>query len=257
MLSHRNFRSHYNEVEITFMEILVSIIIIAVMTSIGFLLSGKIDSSTREKNNIYNTALHIDNADLFKHALENSSGRAFVFGELKTVDPVSFKDFEGEYFYIERVKEEYRMHTRVVTETDSKGVTHTKTETYWQWDVVDRDIKNATKVTFHGIEFPASMFDLGGSTYKDTIKVKRDIRYIYRVIDRNHVGTIFANLKDNTIDLGNHSKIRFNHDLNTHDTMVQYVQDPTSAKIGFWVVWIMLTGGIVYGFYYLENNWLE
>lgn len=24
----------------------------------------------------------------------------------------------------------------------------------------------------------------------------------------------------------------------------------------FWIVWITLTGGVIYGFYYLENEWL-
>ena len=25
----------------------------------------------------------------------------------------------------------------------------------------------------------------------------------------------------------------------------------------FWIVWILVTGGAVYGFYYLDNDWLN
>ena len=34
-------------------------------------------------------------------------------------------------------------------------------------------------------------------------------------------------------------------------------KDIQSIPIIFWVLWIILTSGIIFGFVYLENDWLE
>ena len=56
-------------------------------------------------------------------------GNAFVYGELKAVDTVSYDEIEGDFSYIKKVKEKYTKHTRIVTKTrtNSKGETETYT----------------------------------------------------------------------------------------------------------------------------------
>ena len=44
-------------------------------------------------------------------------------------------------------------------------------------------------------------------------------------------------------------------------TPAEVVEDQVSGQkipvIIFWVVWVLLTGGVVVGFFYLENRWLD
>ena len=44
-------------------------------------------------------------------------------------------------------------------------------------------------------------------------------------------------------------------------TPAEVVEDQVSGQkipvIIFWVVWVLLTGGAVVGFFYLENRWLD
>lgn len=120
-----------NERIVTKREILFSIVIIAVMLVFGFMISNGINNSLLGKYQEYNTALQIDNnKDVFQHGMKTNIGNAFVYGELKAIDTVTFNEIGGSYSYIEKVKEKYTMHTRTVTKTrtNSKGETETYTE---------------------------------------------------------------------------------------------------------------------------------
>lgn len=63
-------------------------------------------------------------------------------------------------------------------------------------------------------------------------------------------GTIFAKLGNGTID-------------NTHyydgENLEEAYKSATShfPMCLFWILWILFTGIVVYGFYYLDNKWLE
>lgn len=35
------------------------------------------------------------------------------------------------------------------------------------------------------------------------------------------------------------------------------VSGAKGALVGFWLFWIVLTGGVIYGFCYFDNRWLE
>lgn len=37
---------------------------------------------------------------------------------------------------------------------------------------------------------------------------------------------------------------------------VEYLESGGGVII-FWIFWILLTGGCVFGFYYIDNKWLE
>lgn len=121
--------------EVTKREILVSVVIAALMIMFGFLISTKWSESQQESDIKYNKAIQIDNnTELFQYGMDTNVGNAFVYGELKAVDPVTYPEIGGKYMYVRKVEEHYNKHTKKVTTTDSKGKKHTRTETYWSWD---------------------------------------------------------------------------------------------------------------------------
>jgi len=112
---------NFGNFEITKREILASISIIAVMVIIGILISTKISEHQMDKNEIYNKVIKIESQDLFQYGMDTNVGTAFVYGDLKAVDTVTYPEIGGEYMYVEKVKERYTMHTRVVTYTTGSG----------------------------------------------------------------------------------------------------------------------------------------
>lgn len=127
----------FGNFEITKREILVSVSIVAIMLLIGVLNAGKISDYQLDKNEKYNKAIKIESQELFEYGMRTNAGNAFVYGDLKAVDTVTYPEIGGEYIYIEKVKERYTMHTRQVAHTTTmNGKTHTyyTTETYWTWD---------------------------------------------------------------------------------------------------------------------------
>ena len=108
----------FGDFEITKREILASISIIAMMLLIGFVISGRISNYILDRNEKYNKAIKIESSDLFEYGMRTNIGYAFVYGDLKAVDTVSYPEINGEYMYIEKIEEHYNMHTRTVTTTD-------------------------------------------------------------------------------------------------------------------------------------------
>ena len=81
---------------ITYREILASISIVAVMLLIGFVISGKISQIQDDKNAKYNKAVKIESTDLFQYGMNTNVGNAFVYGELKAVDTVTYPEIGGD-----------------------------------------------------------------------------------------------------------------------------------------------------------------
>lgn len=251
-----------NEKIVTKREILFSIVIIAVMLIFGFMISNGINNSLLTKYQEYNTALQIDNnKDTFQHGMETNIGNAFVYGELKAIDTVTFDEIGGSYSYIEKVKEKYTMHTRVVTKTrtNSKGKTetYTETETYYTWDYVTSEKKHSKKIDFIGVEFPYGKISLPGvreikTIYEDgdIFHSSGDIRYVYSAAPAKCKGTLYAKLKDNSI-----SDTHFYYDNNIEETIE--ILETEWEIIVFWIVWLIFTVGLVVGFYFIDNRWLE
>lgn len=240
----------FGDFEITKREILASISIIAVMLLIGVLISGKISEHQLDANEVYNKAVKIDNADLFQYGMDTNVGNAFVYGDLVAVDTVTYPEIGGEYMYIEKVKERYTKHTRTVTYKDSEGKTHKKKETYWTWDRVDSEEKKCQQISFCGIIFSNNKIDLPSTNYIDTIKESSHIRYKYYGVGTKYIGTIFTDLRNQTIS----ENTKFYVDKNIEET-VEHLE--AGGVIIFWIFWIVLIGGCVFGFYYLDNKWLE
>lgn len=239
---------------VTKREILLSIAIVCIMLLFGFLIADAINDSVMEKHQEYNTALQI-NADkeLFEYGMRTNIGNAFVYGELKAVDPVGYEEVEGQYSYIKKVKEKYTKHTRVVTKTrtvNGKTQTYTETETYWTWDEVDKWSKYSTKITFVDVEFDYGTIDFPSSSHIKTIKESSKIRYVYYGAPAQCTGTLYTELKDGTINGASF------HRNSTIEETIESLESNWELVL-FWIGWVLLTGGAVVGFYYIDNRWLE
>ena len=237
--------------KITKREILVSIIIVSIMLLLGIIIHGSINDKLMLEYQKYNTALQIENdSDLFAYGMKTNIGNAFVYGDLKAVDTVTYPEIDGEYLYVEKVKERYTRHTRTVT-TTVNGKNQTRTETYWTWDRVGSEDKKCNEISFCVVVFDSNKINLPSSKYIDTIRESGYIRYKYYGTETEFTGTIFTELKDNTIS----DNTAFYNKDTIEDVMKSFKSN--WQLVLFWVGWVLLTGGCVFVFYYIDNRWLE
>lgn len=240
----------FGDFEITYREILASISIVAVMLLIGFVISGKISQIQDDKNAKYNKAVKIESTDLFRYGMDTNVGNAFVYGELKAVDTVTYPEIGGEYMYVEKIEEHYNRHTRTYTTTDGKGHTRIHTEVYWSWDYAGSEDMQCKEVLFCGVVFDSNKIKLPSADYIDTIKESGYVRYKYYGTNIEYKGTIFTELKDKTISDSTHF----------YEMSIKETKDKLERNIGvviFWIVWIIVMVLAVFGFYYIDNEWLE
>ena len=240
--------------KITKREVLFSLVIISLMTIIGLVIHGNINENIMLQHQEYNTAIQIENdKDLFAYGMRTNIGKAFVYGELKAIDTVTYPEIGGSYSYIQKVKERYTKHTRTVTKTktvNGKTKHYTEQETYWTWDKVDSWDKHCEKISFLDVEFDYGKIEFPSPDHIATIKESSKIRYKYYGTKDSYIGTIYTTLKDNTI---NQTSFFNNKGIN------ETIEDLESewGLVVFWIFWILLTAGCVFGFYYLDNRWLE
>ena len=242
---------YYSNYKVTKREVLFSIVIICVMLIIGLVIHGNINDNLMIKYQEYNTALQIeDNKDLFTYGMRTNIGNAFVHGDLKAVDTVTYPEIGGEYMYVEKVKEKYTKHIQTYT-TTVNGKTQVKTRTYWSWDRIGSEDIKCKEILFCGVEFNSNKINFPSANYIDTIRESYYIRYKYYGVYCEHTGTIFTELKDGTIS--------DNTDFYKNKSIDETIERLESEweLIVFWIVWIALTGGCVVGFCYFDNKWLE
>ena len=244
----------FGDFEITKREILASISIIAVMILFGILIYSKISEHQMDKNEVYNKAVKIESQEMFQYGMDTNVGNAFVYGDLKAVDTVTYPEIGGEYMYVEKVKERYTKHTRRVAHTrtvNGKSKTYYTTETYWTWDRVGSEDIKCKEVSFCGVNFTSNKIDLPGTDYIDTIKKSSHVRCKYYGVSTEYKGTIFTDLRDKTIS----DNTNFYKNMSIEEA-VKYLESG-GGEIIFWVFWIILIIFCVFGFYYLDNKWLE
>lgn len=242
--------------EITKREILFGTIIAAIMIGLGVLLSGPIITSATDSALRTVSAVQVEDSTRFDYIRRTDVGDFLAEGDLFVVDPVSIPDISGQYGKIEKIKEEYREHTRTVTETDSEGHTHTRTETYWEWDRVDSWKWESDVLRFLGHTFTPHQIEYRFRThYKETIEPKAGFfgvrtRYKYYTAPTVEHGTIIGIAKDK----------QFTSTTFERTTIKEIIENANSnidvAPVLFWVLWMLLTGGIIVGFFYAENHWL-
>ena len=253
-----NKKFDLGDIEVTSREIIVSIAIIAAFLIGGFLISGRIQDSIDDANIKYNTAVKIDCSDsneLFVYGMRTNIGNTFVYGELIAVDPVSYPDIDGEYMEVKKTKEKYTMHTRQVAHTrtvNGRTQTYYTTEVYYSWDYAGSESKKCAKVRFCDVEFSSDRIDLPPLEHIDT-QTFGNIRYIYEGSKTEYIGTLFSDLREDTISEGSD----FLADMTIDESVEYYKQTGVVKQVVFWFIWTVICGACVYGFYSLENRWLE
>lgn len=66
-----------------------------------------------------------------------------------------------------------------------------------------------------------------------------------------YIGTIFTELRDKTIS--DNSSF---YENSTIEETVDYLESDWELWL-FWVIWIIVIGLCVFGFYYIDNEWIE
>lgn len=268
--------------EVTKREILVSIIILFFMCGLGLIINNFIIEKHILSVEEYNKSLKINNdKDLFNYSLDTEVGNILAYGTFQAVDVVNLEELKNEFMYIEKVKEKYTKHTRRVCSTDSEGREHCHNEDYYEWDYVSAEENTSNKITFLEKEFnyelfcnyPVNRLSLSENiidSKKDYVsgnylyeKKKSfwgasvgDIRYYYNVINKSFNGTIFAKATNKSIVSNKRSKIEINSS-DLQSTIEQQKSKGSIITIVFWIIWITLTGLAIYGYMYLDNDYLE
>lgn len=240
--------------EITKREILFSIIIFVIMLGIGLWLVNPILFPVKQRQLEVISAVQIDrDVDKFDYIGRTDVGEFISEGTIYAIKPVSIPDIPGSYMVIEKEKEKYTQHTRTVSYKDSDGHTHYRTETYWEWDHVHTDV-------FHSdsLEFLQKRFAYDYVRYKkhlkyyDTIKESSTIRYIYHTYPISKDGCMLGDVSDKS-----YRNLRFISEYTIKDVLDDADNEIILFSILYWFIWTLITGGLIFGFYYLENNWLE
>ena len=247
----------FGDWQLTLRELLFSLLIIGMMTVLGYFAAAGIERNVHAKQLEYRQAAQIENSeDEFKLALETDVGNAFVEADLEAVDKVRHEKLHGEWLAIDASYEKYTKHTRIVhyTVTDSKGRSHTRTrtETYWTWDRYDSKHLKAKQVNFSGVIFPTTKFDLSWcSRHEDTVSIGWHKRIVFKTIPAKMHGTVFTKLADKTVSDG--SPFWKDQDLKTvYEECVS-----SHAVLIFWLIWTLTIAFAMFAFYVIENDWLE
>lgn len=154
--------------------------------------------------------------------------------------------------YVEKVEQHYTMHTRTVCSGSGKNRT-CRTQTYWTWDTWGREDKKSKEIKFLGHVFKSNKIDIPDTEYIDTIKTSSTVRYKYYGVNTKYKGTIFTKLENNTMSKSS----SFYKNMEIDETVERLTSDSNIGIIIFWIIWIVLIGLCVYGFYYIDNDWLE
>lgn len=240
------------DVEFTFREILVSVLIILAMIALGLFIANGIHDSATEDSEVYFKALKVDNdPDLFDYAIRTEVGDTLSYGTFKANEPVKDKLIDGEYFAIRKTEEHYTMHTRTVSYKCGKS-TCTRTETYWTWDSVGTETEHTKSFNYLGADFNFDKVDFSNYKYKEKVKTEPNVRYVFDVIPKEFNGTLYAKAKDKTI-----SKTTLFYGEKIKSVMEAKETQADRYTLIFWICWGFLIVVIVVIFAVLDNRYLN
>lgn len=249
------------DADVTPREIGVSIIILFLMLSIGWLITNKIREFNRDKFIRIDTALKITDKDMYNHAVNTKVGDIIAYGKMTAKTPVKNEKINGEYLYLKIKEEHYVMKTRTVTYScncNSKGQckTCTKTETYWEWDTYNTEEFNSDRLLFFDNEYDYNLFYDYPINYITTIKTSSHVRFKYYGAPKEFDTTFIANTSSGSIKSFDNKLIKLYPNMDIKKTIEANEINITIGVILFWLVWICVICGLLYGYVYLENKYL-
>ncbi len=154
-------------------------VIVAFMIMTGIWIHNKMEDSRLANNTMYETAIPADDKDSYDYILDTQQGIFYTHGLFTAEQPVEFSEIDGEYAELKRREEHYVMKTRVVTYTDSEGNTHTKTETYWEWEHYHTDYLSTKTIMFNDHSYDYDKFSGFPESHITTRHPRSDVRVKY------------------------------------------------------------------------------
>ena len=235
---------------------LFSTTILAIMVGIGVWISNSIFSALTENALEVISAVRVDDAEKFGYIKRTNVGMFLAEGELIANDTICLADFPGIYSRVVKVEEKYCMHTTTYTETDAKGKTTTRTRIYYSWDEKGRENFESKNFTFLGWRFTAkeigySVSTINSKTVYDKKRWGSDVRYIYHTTPITVRGMMKGNVENKTW-----KNLKFNRDYTIKQAVEKAERNAKMVPVIFWILWMLLTAGLICGFYVLENRWL-
>lgn len=275
----------YNNMDVTAREVILSISVVLLFVAIMIMFTFYTQNVYVGRNDIYDTA-DIYEKDDFNFALAGSTGRAFIDAEITVDEFVTFPELENNgYVWVERVEQKYTQHTRLVSYKCGDS-TCTRPETYWTWDVTDRDKIHVDNFYINGYQVdwdevnvpgdytisPSGNIDNTmsinndkindiGSTYVGVSEdlFQRDTRYYYQVVKLTDMdnGTVFVNFEDEQMAPGEGSTYKMYDSVTPEQLRIDLQKSPIGWIWFIWTFGSIVMGGILFGFYYLDNRWLN
>lgn len=239
-----------NKFEITFREILVSVIILLLMIAFGFFISANIQDHYADKNQKYFKSLKVKDEEVFNYAINTSIGNMMAYGKFKANNAVTYEDVKGEYFSVSKTMEKYTEHSRRVSYKCGERRCH-RTEKYWTWDFISKDSKHTDTFKFLNKEFRYDLLSFSGEKHIKTDTFGH-IRYIYRGIPTDFNGTWFSKTTGSKM---------LDNELYVNEKIEKVLKDKESQSdtvaTVFWVIWSLITLVIVVIFIYKDNKILN
>lgn len=148
---------------ITKKELLIGLLVALVILAGSILLNpwamSFIQKDIREKQR----ALQIDNSSQqFQYARDTRVGNVMAYGRLLATTPQSIPELTGKFSIVDKVTEEYTMHTELVCNGyDEDGdCTGYRTEVSYSWDDISHESWKSPEYAFLGVTFQAGLIQL-------------------------------------------------------------------------------------------------
>ena len=235
--------------------IIIPMLIVTLTSLLGIWVHGKVEENRIKSNQMYETAIPADHKETYDYVLDTQQGIFYTHSDFIAIKPVTFPRIGGEYMKVVAEEEHYEMRTRTVSYVDEKGNTKTKTETYWEWVYYGSKTKQVDKVKVHDHIYDFNKFTGFDGKYITTKYLSSDVRITYYGVPKKLHLTFLADASENGLQSVRGKDSAINVSYTAYDKFVESkLSKGILSTILIVIGWIALTIGLIYGYFYIENN---
>ena len=265
--------------KITKREIIVSIAIILFTLGIAIGLTFYVLDVSRTHDSVYQHAEQWTDPVDVSWAKRTGRGLCFIEVDLSSDEIVLCPQYiSGEYYYIKVVEEYYHESSYWVEDDEGHSIEEWSGSWSYSWDGADKvysietiylnDIKlkiDDVNISTQLLQLTAdncnadkfdSHYTYKGSRYWHTKWDQSTHRYSYYVIPAGGTYSSLVNFTNGDIKCYESSKIDL-HNCSLEKLYKSYLGKQKLWLILVWLGWAAITAGLVVGFYYLDNHWLN
>lgn len=236
------------EFEITKRELGVSIIVIALLWTLGIYIAGLIEQHIFDTNEKYDKAIQITESEKFNYALNTDFGHVFAYGDLNAVGVAGDSSVNGYMAVIRKLQKEVKHYRDSTYKCGSK--TCSKRVSYWTWETKSTALFHVDSVEFMGSKINYRIFPTPKEDFLEYKKIDRRTRYAYYVQKLQYKGTLFAEVhKDTLLDASFHP----DKDI---ESAYKELRISEKSKNAFWAIFVAVLVFLTYRFYKADNLWL-